>query len=221
MVVDLSGITIGRDAYIDAEEIILNEDTVILGVLSYTEDAKVKGLNLASVGSIEKRAIPQVNVKIDVRDTIYSLIIGIIGSFIVMLVLFYLLPNTKEKLNNIKLDFIDILKTSGIGLLVLICTPLICIIALFTGVLVPLSIITICIYVISIYLSKILVSYIIGNLINTKLFKNDNTYLGLAIGIVLIRFLILIPVIDGYITFITMIYGLGLIYKYITIRKSK
>ena len=218
MSVNLSGITIGRDAYIDADEIILDEKTVIEGVLSYSEDARVKGLNAAQVGSIVKRSLPEVNVKVNVRDTIYNLIISIIGSFIVMVVLFYFLPDTKEKLEKTDLSFGNILKTAGIGILVLMIVPIACIIALFTGVLLPLSLITIAIYVISIYLSKILVAYIIGNLINTKLFKNDNAYLALAIGIVLVRFLLLIPIIGGYIAIITLIYGLGLIYKYISKR---
>ena len=214
-VVNLSGVTIGRDAYIDAEEIILDSDTVIEGVLSYSENAKIEGLEYAKVGTVEKRKIREITVKVDLKDVIYNLIVSIIASFIVMTIVFYLLPNTKERLNKTELNFGNILKYSGIGLLMLVIIPLACIIGLFTGVLVPLSLITMAIYVISIYLSKIAIAYIIGSLINTKIFKNDNTYLSLAIGLVILKSLILIPIIGGYISFISMIYGLGLICNYI------
>lgn len=219
MSVDISGITINGDVIIDAEEIILDENTIVTGKLSYIEDARIKGLDVASLGSVEKRISPDVTVKIDVRDSIYSLLISIIASFITGLVLFYIIPNTKEKLEEVKTDFSTVLKTLCIGLLVLLATPIACILALVTGVLTPLSIITIVVYFISIYLSKILVSYIIGNIITTKVFKNNNYYLALAMGIVLFKFLNLIPVLGGYITFITLIYGLGLIYNYIINKK--
>ena len=60
-IVNLSGVTIGRDTYIDAEEIILDNETVIEGVLSYSENTKVEGLENAKVGSVEKREVTRRN----------------------------------------------------------------------------------------------------------------------------------------------------------------
>jgi hypothetical protein len=87
---------------------------------------------------------------------------------------------------------------------------------MFTGVLTPIALITLALFVIAIYLSTLLSSYIIGNLINTKLFKNDNVYLSLVIGIILIKLVKLIPILGGWIAALALFYGMGLIYKYIT-----
>ena len=133
-----------------------------------------------------------------------------------MIVLFYLIPNSKEKLNNVELQASPILKTVGIGLLVLIVAPIAIIIAMFTGVLTPISLITLAVFAIAIYLSTLLSSYVLGNIINTKLLKNDNVYLSLVIGIILIKLIKLIPILGGWIAALALFYGMGLIYKYIT-----
>ena len=132
-----------------------------------------------------------------------------------MVVLFYLLPNVSDKLNNVSIDFKDIIKTSLIGFLVLIIVPIISIITLFTKLLSPLALITILIYGISIYLSSLLVSYIIGNYIDDKFNNKDNKYISLLMGIVIVKIIKLIPVIGGLFSFIILIYGMGLIFNYI------
>ena len=217
-IINISGITINGDAYLDAEEIIMNEDTVITGKLTYLEDTRVTGLNTATIGSVETTKVPEVTVKYNPIDTVYSFIINVIAAFIVMIVLFYLIPNSKEKINNVELQASPILKTMGIGLLVLIVAPLAIIIAMFTGVLTPISLITLAVFAIAIYLSTILSSYVLGNIINTKLLKNDNVYLSLVIGIILIKLIKLIPKLGGWIVALALFYGMGLIYKYITNR---
>ena len=61
--VDLSDITIEGNAYVMADEIIMNANTNIKGKLSYLDDAIVTGLDVATVGSTEVNK----NVKVEVK----------------------------------------------------------------------------------------------------------------------------------------------------------
>ena len=218
--IDLSGITIAGDAVIDAEEIIMDEDTVITGKLSYIEDARLIGLDKAKIGSTETRAVKEVTIKANFMSTVYDFIISIIASYIVIAVLFYIIPSSREKLDNFELQFDNIAKNTAIGIAVLFVVPLVSLIALVTGILTPIALITICAYIIAIYVSTLLSSYIVGKLINTKLFNNDNQYISLMIGIIVVRLAILIPMLGFWIGAIMLLHGLGLIYKFITTRSE-
>ena len=220
--VDISGITIGGDAYIASEEIKLDKDTVVTGKLYYPEDAKVSGLKDAKVGSVKLMKSKDIETRdtATFKDKVMDFIISVAASFIVMMILFYLIPNTKEKLEKVDLNVSSILKLVGIGLVVLIVVPIIALIGLFTGVLTPIALITICLYVIFIYLSSLLGYYIVGNVIVSKTLEKGNSYLALFLGIIVVKLVKLIPVIGGLVSALLLFYGIGLIYKYIiSIRK--
>lgn len=218
--IDISGITINGDAYLDTAELIMNQDTVIVGKLSYLEKTKVTGLELAKIGSVETRKTTEVKVKVNPMTGVYAFVISLLAAYVVMAALFYIMPSTKEKLAKLEIKFDSVAKTVATGLAIFFVIPIICLIAIFTGILTPLAIITLCIYGIALYLSSLLSSYIIGNLINTKLFKNNNAYLSLLIGIVLVRLVGIIPVIGFWIIAICALHGLGLIYKFINNSKK-
>ena len=208
------------DAYLDTAELIMNQDTVIVGKLSYLEKTKVTGLELAKIGSVETRKTTEVKVKVNPMTGVYAFVISLLAAYVVMAALFYIMPSTKEKLAKLEIKFDSVAKTVATGLAIFFVIPIVCLIAIFTGILTPLAIITLCIYGIALYLSSLLSSYIIGNLINTKLFKNNNAYLSLLIGIVLVRLVGIIPVIGFWIIAICALHGLGLIYKFINNSKK-
>lgn len=219
--VDLSDITIEGNAYIMADEIVMNENTNIKGKLSYLDDAVVTGLDVATIGSVEVNKNVNVEINYEFKDRALDFLFSIVSSYIVMVLLFYLVPKTKDKLNEFELSFGNIAKTSGIGLLVLILVPILSIVGFITLFLMPVSFIALAIYAISIYLSFLLIYYIVGNVIANKVFNKDNIHIALLIGIVLVKLVCLIPYIGGLIGFIALLFGLGLIYRYIiNIRKS-
>lgn len=211
--VNISGITINGDAHIEAERIIMDESTVIKGKLTYEEGATVTGLESATIGSIKTTKIATNDnvIKYNPVNYFYSFVISIISSFIVLAILFYLLPKTKDKLLNTKLDASNIGMSIAIGILTVIVLPIIAIIALLTGILTPLALIALCVFIIACYLSTLFASFIIGNLINTKLFKNNSIYLSILIGLILIKLIGLIPVLGFIISILLFLYGLGLI----------
>ena len=213
--IDLSGITVNGDAYIAAEKVILDENTVINGKLSYYEDGIVKGLDEATVGSVKVLKSKEVTINYDFKTKVYEFIFSVISAFATAAVLFYLLPNSKEKLDKLDLSIGMVAKTACIGFVVLIAAPIIIMMAMVTGFLTPLSFIALAIYIIAIYLSSILVYYIVGKVINEKLIHNNSKYLSLLIGIVLVKLIRLIPIIGWYIGVVIIFYGLGLIFDYL------
>ncbi len=218
MSINLSGATINGDAYIASDVILLDEDTVINGKLTYSEDASISGLDKATIGSVEIKKMDKTVVTYNPIDSFYAFAINAIAAFITLLVLFYLIPKSKEKLDDVKYDGNTIFKTLLYGLAVLFLVPIASIICLFTGFLTPLSLITLAIYGISIYLAYLLSYYIVGNVITTKLLKKDNVYIASVIGIILVKLLKLIPTLGGFVSLICLLYGLGLVFDFIKSR---
>lgn len=220
-VVDLSGITIGGDVYIDSDEIILDANTVISGKLSYLKGASISELNNAKVGSVEVRENDDLVFEYNFKTKAIDFVVSIVSAFVVLVVLFYLIPSSREKLNNLELSFGSIAKTSGIGLLALIVVPILSIIILSTGFLFPIAFISLAVYGISIYLAFLVSYYVVGNKILSKLFNNDNKYLAILCGVVVVKLIGLIPYIGGFVSIVSLVYGLGLIYKFIKSNASK
>ena len=218
--INISGVTVSGDAYLLADNIALDENTVITGKLTYSEDANVIGLDLARVGEIVKTEKVEINVKkslfSDVKDIIFSICAGII----IMLILFYIIPKFKDNLDNVELKVEPILKLVCIGFLILILVPMIFLMTVFTNILTPFALILGCVYGISIYLGTLLSAYVIGNILTTKVLNKDNKYLALAIGMILVKLVKLIPGVGGFIGVICLLYGMGLITTWIKKRNA-
>ena len=212
--IDLSGVTINGNAYIDAKEITMDEETRVLGTLNYLESAKIIGMNEANMGEIKTHKDRSIHAEYNFKNRIYDLVFSMIGAFIVVMALFYINPKAKEKLDNVKLEPGVVLKAIGAGALVLLIIPITAVLALFTGVLAPIAIITLLIYGISIYLSTLLSGYVIGNTLAKKVFKVDSVYLAIITGILIVNLVSLIPYVGGLLIAALLSYGMGLIYKY-------
>lgn len=218
--IDLSGITIKGDAYLAVDQITVDSDTVIEGKLTYPEESTVNNLDQAKIGSTETYQTVKVEVKYDVMDVVRNFFIGTASAFLTLTILFFVIPSAQEKLDQEEIKVQEVLKRLGIGLVSLISTPIIAIIGLITVLLIPASLITLVLYVIAIYLSSLLTYYIVGKEINKKLNK-ENKYLAIIIGILVVKLIKLVPYIGGIVGFLSLIYGMGLITKFVFNRKSK
>lgn len=216
--VDISGITIKGDAYIEAEQIILDEETTIEGKLTYPEESNIIGLDKAKVEKIETTKYEKIVIEYTIMDRVRNFIISTLASIVTLIALFYIIPSSKEKLDNTELTPENIIKKIGIGLLALIAVPFIALISMFTGVLTPLALITLVVYIIGIYLSSLLIYYIVGKEITKKLNK-ENKYLAIIIGVISVKIIRYIPVIGGIVGALSLFYGLGLIFKFV--KKSR
>ena len=221
--VSLKGITVGADAYIDAEKIVLDENTTITGKLSYPENANITGLDVAKVGSVVVKEV----IEDDIEESIdaysrYMFVTWLIAAIVTTLIILALFPKLRERLNKANLEFGEIGKTSLIGLGVLFVVPIISLFTIFTVLLTPLTLIVLAIYAVGLYLSKLFASYIVGNIIMKQFkLKNDRYVLSILVGVVLTRLLSLIPVLGSIVQFMLLIYGLGLIYTMFTTNNKK
>ena len=212
--VELKGIQINGNVHIDASEVILDSSTVITGKLSYYDETKIIGKDEATVGSFEAKETSAVEIEEKtIGQKIKSFIIWTLAAFVTIALLFFALPNSRERLDKAEISFSAIVKKIGIGLLMLIVVPIIAIIGSVTGILTPVGLITLAAYICGLYLSVYLSAYIIGKEITTKLFKNDNVYLSILIGVLVVKLLKLVPFIGGLVTFICLLLGFGLIYS--------
>lgn len=218
--IDITGITINGYANLYCDELLMDETTVIKGKLTYPKDARVKGLESASIESIKVVDTSDLEVKKSISDIIWDFVIKVFAGFIVLIALFRFIPSSKEALDKLELTFDNFAKRGCSGIIVLIVVPLISLFALISGILTPIAIITLLVYGISIYLSFLIISYIIGKVLFTKVFKKDNLYIMMMCGIFVFRLLQLIPVIGSFVTLISLFCGLGFIYKFITQKRK-
>ncbi len=205
---------IDGDVSISASEINFAEGLTIKGTLSYNENANVKNLDKITAEKIEK--ITDIETT---SDKIRAVVFSIASLIIVALVINWLFPKVYSY-NEDRNTFKDIATAVGVGFLVLICVPLISIVLMVIVIGLPLGLIGLAVYLIALYLSGAFAAKLIGSLI-LNLFKSadSNTYLELAIGIIVFKLAGLIPVVGGYIIFIGLLYGLG--YAFLAFKNRK
>ena len=204
---------INGDVYVDAESIRIGKDAEITGTLKYSEDSKLSISEKAIIA--KKKSHKSSDVKIDVKISPMSLFIAKLTSslysFVALLIVGFVLLATSKTFKKIEKETMSIgymLKTSLIGFIALFMLPIVAIITLITIIGIPLSIIALVIYFILIYLSALGTSYYVGKWIFKDKIKND--FLVLPISLLIYYIVRLIPIIGGIISFITLIFGLGL-----------
>ena len=99
----------------------------------------------------------------------------------------------------------------GLGILVLLLTPIIAIILLITIIGIPLSLILLALWLIVLYLSKILVGILVGRyLLNNLLPKRkDSLILAMIVGIVIIHLIFALPFLGWIMALLATLWGLG------------
>lgn len=138
-------------------------------------------------------------------------IINFLSLFILGLILIYLMPQPLDKVySQMKKKFWPSL---GRGLVVLIVTPVLAIILLFTVIGIPLALIMLAIYGIALYLTKAVVALAVGRLLSDSFKWQLHPAWCLLIGLIIISALGWIPVIGWLLCFVLMLWALGAFYK--------
>ena len=199
--------TINGDARIAASEIVIGEEAVINGILSYPEDAKLTVADSAVVSEMKKYK----SVNIDLDEPIIDRTTMAILSFLSLLVVAYVLLLTNNRffkqIDKEEKNASSFFKTVLIGLASLIAIPLASIIIMITIIGIPLGIISLILYGIFLYLAFVPTAYYLGNWILKDKIKNDYLLLGLSLLVVYV--LKYLPIIGGLAGFIFLTFGLG------------
>ena len=215
--VKIDSVQIVGDIKINATNITITENSAILGTLSYNDDAILTKAESAAIGNINTFKNQQKNTFIDQFKGHAINLIAIIVIFAVLLLVF---PNL---FNKIKLKDKNYLKTLGSGFILIIIVPIVSIILIFTKLGLPIGIISLMLYIIGLYISFILFGFLLGKYLINKILKIKCTpYLTGIIGITVLYILHSLPYIGGVITFISIMYGLGIfIDLYLKCRNEK
>ena len=208
----LDNAVINGDLNLEASNIEIIGNVVINGTLYVNEDANINNEISLSVNKKETYKNPSVNVDVNFTTTIYDKLISILSVIFTGVILALLFPKVFKSIDK-ELDAGKVLKNICIGFVSLIGIPFIAILLLCTIVGIRLSFIGIMLYVIAILLATIMASYVIGNLILTKLMKGEeNTYLSIVIGVVVVKIVEMIPYIGGLVVVLVFLMGLGIIF---------
>ena len=205
-VVEINGIVKG-DVNINATEINIGRNAQILGTLKYNENALIQGLN----DNIKTKTY-KIEENITLNDYISSFITSYIHLTLLAIVLVYVFKKqTKNILKQTK-DKKTIVSLLGKGFLILIGIPIISLTLIMTDLFMSIGVIAIILYGIIIYISEIIVAYILAHYLDKKYIKKSiNNYLLVILGIFIIKVLSIIPLIGGFVYFIILLLGLGII----------
>lgn len=196
-----------------ASKIIVENATI--GSISYPEDAVVKISDDAVIGTTNKTEPISNNDDNDYMNTISSKIWSFACYALVFAVLCLLFPKITSKINDKyeKMEFGEGVEVLTKGLVLIILMPVISVLFMLTGLGFPIGIISIILYFIAIYLSTVFTAYLLGYKIWQKAFNKDmNVLLVGLIGLFVLLILNLIPGVRYFVSIITVLVGLGLIY---------
>lgn len=207
-VITLKDVTIDGNLNVACDTLVIEGVVSINGTLSINESATIENENnlMVTNKNIYK---DNDNVDFNVTNIFVELLISIASIMLLGFIINAMFPKAYEKVLD-ELSANKIFKNIGIGLLTLIIVPIVTIILLCTIVGVRLGFVLLLIYILLLLLAILFASVLVGNLVLTKLFKGeDNSYLSIAIGIIVLKLVGLIPVLGGLVYFLALLYGIG------------
>ena len=186
------------------------DDSEINGTLLYNQDATYQ----SSKAVINKVKTYQQRKEKDYTSskTIASILMGIVTSFLISLMLYYVLPGIFIQLDRAAEES-KLLNTMRTGFIYLLAVPVISLVSMATIIGLPLGIVLLFFYVVTIYLSRLISAIYFGKLMAKRVFHLDNVYLEILIGVISIKVISMIPYIGPIYLFVMIILGLGLMYN--------
>lgn len=207
--------TIGRNAFINCPNINFNTEEgskgVIYGDLNYSSNSEISIPENVVTGKVIYTPIQETENEITIQSILFDL-----GSFIAFVLIIWLIclilaPKFLNNTNSyVGKKSIAIL---GFGLLALISIPIACIILILLQLTIGFSFVLLAIYILALVISKSLFTIIANNYICSKL--NINKNLGI-LGMLIISSIVVwaisqIPYVGGFISFIIIVLGLGIL----------
>lgn len=210
---------VGRNAEVASGNILFTNDSsttshgVVYGDLKYTSDYELTIDESYVEGDIVFSQSISVSSGTTITSYIFSLLTNLIFVLIIFLLVMWLAPkfmqNSKELLSKKTLSVI------GFGILTLILIPIITFILIFTTVATTLSIALIFLYTLLLIISSSIFIISISGIVANKL-KADSKWkqLGIALVVTIVIYLLeLIPYLGGFVTFATVVLGLGILVR--------
>ena len=180
-----------------------------LTVRAENEDAVLIAPGATISGSTDIEPWPEEPNRYTTVDHYLGEVLQVLAAFVTGLVLFRFVPALAE----VELaGSTETLITAGIGALVLIATPVLCVVAMLTLIGAPLGIMTFLVWLAALYAAGIVISSYVGRLL---LPGADGRAIPLLLGLVLLVVLSDLPFVGGPVKLVAGILGLGMIAQWI------
>ncbi len=204
---------VGGDATIAAGSIRLTSKAAVDGNLIYWSEWPASIDDQAFIGGrVVRRPLPAVPSSQDLLLAFAGLKLtlaaaGFLSSLVLGLLLFRFYPHAMERTSDHLLE--QPFASLGIGLLVVLLTPLA--IAVFAATLIgiPLALVLLCWYAVILYVSRIAVIAFAGRLLFEQAGVGSHPRWGFLLGLVLYYLVTLLPVVGFVMTFLTVLLGTG------------
>lgn len=200
--------SINGNVTVDASNLNLTEKTSITGTLKYNESVQLDNKS-SLISKIE--TYQQEMSKTTFTDNLLSMLYSAIGMIILACAINIILPKLFKSLKKEKISK-DLFNICWNGLIIIFVVPFLSLLIMITGFGLSLGVITLLIYGLAIYLSNIVSSVFIGQKICSKL-SRQNSYLEIAVGILVTKIVSIIPVVGVIYTLLITLLGTGLIYE--------
>jgi len=207
---------VGGDTTLSVEQLTLEESAVIDGNLTYRSpnEATIASNSMVN-GQVDWNRVEEQQETPSTSERILNAVLGMLWSILSALLVWFAIKIYRGKFWERKIVPISEkpLKTFGIGLLTLIVTPIVAILALISVIGIPLSLILAVLYGVSLYIAKIIAALFIGYWI-TSWFKTRYVkyeILQVLLGLIILELLGAIPIVGFILSLTIAIIGLGAI----------
>jgi hypothetical protein len=198
------------------------------GPLKITDNAKIGGsvtYTSALAGSISNKAtiangayhnLPKINhaKQMSFVAWFWKMLYSVFSALVIGLVLISLWP---KQILSITENMLSKAGSSiGWGTIVLLLSPIVCLLLALTFIGLPLAFLIVIIWVIAIVISKVIVGILIGQIVLEKFWpKQKNSLIwAMIVGIIIVKFIFAIPLIGWMMALIAIFWGLGGLWLY-------
>jgi hypothetical protein len=110
----------------------------------------------------------------------------------------------------------DALRSGGYGMLALVATPIIAVLACITVIGIPVGAIALMAWCAGVYLAKVVVAQLIGSrLLDAVAEREEHFAVSLLVGLLILTFVSNLPFVGGLIGFVVTVVGLGLLVLFV------
>jgi cytoskeletal protein CcmA (bactofilin family) len=197
---------VGKEAQLASDNLTLTGSAVVGGSLVYYGDTELHRDPNAQVKG-EVKHIARDKPQRHNEHSVWGILWGLASLYVAGAVMLWLAPTLLR--GGAQTILSRPWAALGIGAAVLLLAIPVLIILMITLIGFPLALLLVVMYAVALYLAKFVVALAIGSLIARRTDWTPNPYADAAIGLILLTILELIPVVGGFVTFVTLVVGSG------------
>jgi hypothetical protein len=140
-------------------------------------------------------------------------LVWLAAAFVAGLALLWVVP----ALQRVPFDGVaDALRSGGYGIVALVATPIIAVLACITVIGIPVGLIALTVWCAGVYLAKVVVAQLIGSRVLDAVAERDRHFaVSLLVGLLILTFVGILPFVGGVIRFGVTVLGFGLLVLYV------